>query len=55
VLVIAALWIRNGMEESAEFEKQQENRPSKKAAGHGGTRPASWRFSENYCPAPVNC
>lgn len=24
VLVIAALWIRNGMEESAEFEKQQE-------------------------------
>jgi MHS family shikimate/dehydroshikimate transporter-like MFS transporter len=27
VLVIAALWIRNGMEESAEFEKQQLEKP----------------------------
>ena len=30
VLVIAALWIRNGMEESAEFEKQQEKPAVKK-------------------------
>lgn len=30
VLVIAALWIRNGMEESAEFEKQQEKPSVKK-------------------------
>jgi MHS family shikimate/dehydroshikimate transporter-like MFS transporter len=30
VLVIAALWIRNGMEESAEFEKQQEKPLAKK-------------------------
>jgi MHS family shikimate/dehydroshikimate transporter-like MFS transporter len=27
VLVIAALWVRNGMEESAEFEKQQQEKP----------------------------
>ncbi|HDS5351260.1 TPA: shikimate transporter [Enterobacter asburiae] len=27
VLVIAALWIRNGMEESAEFEQQQREKP----------------------------
>ena len=30
VLVIAALWIRNGMEESAEFEQQRENPVSRK-------------------------
>jgi MHS family shikimate/dehydroshikimate transporter-like MFS transporter len=31
VLVIAALWIRNGMEESAEFEKQQRKNRSPKS------------------------
>lgn len=30
VLVIAALWIRNGMEESAEFEQQRENPVARK-------------------------
>lgn len=30
VLVIAALWIRNGMDESAEFEQQQREEPSVK-------------------------
>lgn len=25
VLVLGALWVRNGMEESAEFEQQQHN------------------------------
>lgn len=27
VLVVVALWIRNGMEESAEFERQQREKP----------------------------
>ncbi|MCB7112243.1 MFS transporter, partial [[Eubacterium] rectale] len=27
VLVLGALWVRNGMEESAEFEKQQREKP----------------------------
>ncbi len=35
VLVIAALWIRNGMEESAEFEKQQEKPATNRRSGHG--------------------
>jgi MHS family shikimate/dehydroshikimate transporter-like MFS transporter len=54
VLVIAALWVRNGMEESAEFEKQQQkNRWSKNDCPLWKRCPAPWRFSENYCPAPV--
>lgn len=54
VLVVVALWIRNGMEESAEFERQQrENRSPKTAAGDGSAGAAPRRFSENYRPAPV--
>lgn len=54
VLVVVALWIRNGMEESAEFERQQrENRSPKTAASDGSARAAPRRFSENYRPAPV--
>lgn len=30
VLVVVALWIRNGMEESAEFERQQRENRSRK-------------------------
>lgn len=55
VLVVVALWIRNGMEESAEFEQQQREKPvaKKTAAGDGSAGAAPWRFSENYRPAPV--
>lgn len=54
VLVIAALWIRNGMEESAEFEKQQE-KPSvkKRLPVMEALVRHPRRFSENYRPAPV--
>jgi MHS family shikimate/dehydroshikimate transporter-like MFS transporter len=55
VLVIAALWVRNGMEESAEFEKQQQEKPvvKKRLPVMEALDPAPWRFSENYCPASV--
>ncbi len=32
VLVLGALWVRNGMEESAEFEQQQHNQAAAKNA-----------------------
>ena len=49
VLVIAALWIRNGMEESTEFEQQRE----KPASGDGRAGSTPWCVPENHCPAPV--
>ena len=57
VLVLAALWIRNGMAESAEFEQQQREQqlqPKKKAAaGRGSAVPPSGRVLNDYRPAPV--
>ncbi len=39
VLVLGALWVRNGMEESAEFEQQQHNQAAAKNA---------FRLSKHY-------
>lgn len=57
VLVLAALWIRNGMAESAEFEQQQRETAAaaeeKAAAGRGSAVPTSGRVLNDYRPAPV--
>lgn len=54
VLVLGALWVRNGMEESAEFEQQQHNQAAAKT--HPGYRSAvttSRCFPEDYCATAV--
>ncbi len=56
VLVLGALWIRNGMSESAEFEQQLQKTPAavkKTPAGTGSVGAPSRRLLIDHRPAPV--
>jgi MFS family permease len=56
LLVLAALWIRNGMAESAEFEQQQreqQRQPKKAPASSGSAIPPSGGVLNDYRSASV--